>query len=119
MSVLIKGMKMPLGCKHCCFSWMDVGEVWYCNAVRAWGLEITEEFNNDTIHKDCPLVEIPSDAVVPVKHGKWNPVIWNGHIDTDEWYGELYRCDLCGCEMIGTCDYCPDCGAKMDIPSDQ
>lgn len=42
--------------------------------------------------------------------GKW--------ISTDrmeEWYTQEFRCSLCGGFMLGQFNYCPHCGAKMQI----
>ena len=45
----------------------------------------------------------------PVKRGNWEDL----H-DKDEWYGEIYKCNLCGGLSIGGDEYCARCGAKMD-----
>lgn len=55
--------------------------------------------------------EAPTADVVKVRHGKW---IWK------ELYGEIGYMLVCSeCEESeGACekfDYCPNCGAKMDI----
>ena len=49
---------------------------------------------------------------VPVKHGRWE--------DLREAYNDVPRskCSLCGCKIIGLesrYNYCPNCGAKMDL----
>ena len=31
----------------------------------------------------------------------------------DEWYGTMYICSKCNGEMMGTSDFCPNCGADM------
>ena len=38
---------------------------------------------------------------------------WIDTDEKDEWYGESYRCSLCGHAEIGGGNYCPNCGAKM------
>lgn len=40
-----------------------------------------------------------------VKHGHWIAV------NSDE---EEYKCSECGDKEYYTCNYCPNCGAKMD-----
>lgn len=54
------------------------------------------------------LSDLPSAE--PVKHGKW--------IDThekDEWYCTVYKCSVCGCEILGKgYKFCGGCGARMD-----
>ena len=42
-----------------------------------------------------------------VKHGHW--VVANDEDDE-----ESYRCSKCGDLEYYTCNYCPNCGAKMD-----
>jgi len=39
-------------------------------------------------------------------------------IDTgsnEEWYAREYRCSECGDTMLGEANYCPNCGAKMEV----
>lgn len=42
--------------------------------------------------------------------GKWKPQHFS-----EEWYAPLYKCSLCEGEMVGVSDYCPHCGAKMEV----
>ena len=45
---------------------------------------------------------------------------WVATDDTDEWYGGVYKCNICGSEVIGGCDnYCPNCGARMKGADDE
>ena len=36
----------------------------------------------------------------------------------EEWYARAYECSLCGHTMVGTDNYCPNCGAKMVEPQE-
>lgn len=39
-------------------------------------------------------------------------------IDTgsnEEWYAREYRCSECGDTMLGEANFCPTCGAKMEV----
>lgn len=39
---------------------------------------------------------------------------WMATEDFDEWYGLVYKCNICGDETIGGCDnYCPNYDADM------
>ena len=56
---------------------------------------------------------LPTIDVEPVRHGKWtyhddDIMPWNS-------------CSLCGCEAFDMhgANYCPNCGAKMDLEDDQ
>ena len=50
------------------------------------------------------------EIVVERKKGKWVDI----H-DREEWYGDQYRCSLCGKVTIDNGLYCPHCGAEMEI----
>ncbi len=45
--------------------------------------------------------------------GNWIPLDYS-----DEAYGNMYKCAKCGCSEIGEPNYCPNCGAKMEVTSD-
>ena len=57
--------------------------------------------------KDAPTIEADS-----VKHGRWEEVV-----DNDEFWGELFcpKCSVCGSVRMMKHNYCPNCGAKMDL----
>ena len=52
--------------------------------------------------------------VAPVRHGRWEQCFedWRQQIEGD-------KCSVCGFEHYGTSirnyNYCPNCGAKMDL----
>ena len=55
---------------------------------------------------------IPAADVAPVVHGRWK------HTHTgNNYFSECLKCTYCGFEDIELydCDYCPSCGAKMDL----
>lgn len=111
MSILIKGKKMPEGCRQCEFC--RFGGV-HCelNVCRFTGQ--SQDSNLQGRMTDCPLIEIPSTDVQPVVHGKWLD-LW---VEDDEIIGGgfmIKQCSVCKEEMYyGEPRYCPDCGAKMD-----
>lgn len=47
---------------------------------------------------------MPAADVQEVQHGKWVFVA-----------GRIYRCSLCNDRNPWTANYCPECGAKMDL----
>ena len=60
------------------------------------------------------IKDAPAADVAPVVHGQWVwkqfPIPW-GDSDLD-----VYTvCSVCGCCSPGESNYCPNCGAKMDI----
>lgn len=57
----------------------------------------------------CLLYDAQTADVVPVMHGQWEPII--------NAYGELegWICKRCGTETKQKSNYCPSCGAKMDL----
>ena len=61
------------------------------------------------------ICESPIIDAEPVRHGQWETKVYT--IESDGWITE-YReevCSECGEEQIGISNYCPDCGAKMDL----
>ena len=62
----------------------------------------------DCIARD--ISELPAADVAPVVHGRW---MWNeeGEIDWEH----FYRCSNCGDKEYWESNFCPNCGAKMDL----
>lgn len=65
------------------------------------------------------MEQTPTIDAEPVKHGRWE------HTD-DDWF-DVWRCTACGEEWVFGYDptevetkinYCPVCGAKMDLEGD-
>ena len=53
-------------------------------------------------------------VLAPVVHAKWNEI--NSYDDLDNIIFTLrYFCSNCKCEEDYQSDYCPNCGAKMDL----
>ena len=50
-----------------------------------------------------------------LKKGEWQTVLINGKPDKDECYGTIYKCSLCDSNTIGAHNYCPNCGARMEV----
>lgn len=112
MSVLIKGAKMPKSCAECNFIEYDDEyeyECW-CPIIRSNVEEYTE--NKPAI---CPLIEIPSADVEPVRHGHWT-VIDTKCMRLDR-RTDMMECSECGHQIFRRTgeivNYCPNCGAKM------
>lgn len=63
------------------------------------------------------IEELHAVDAVPVVHGRWIGVEYDGYADGYPVY-DLYECSICGEEHKGEYDtltnYCPNCGAKMD-----
>jgi hypothetical protein len=108
-------------------------ECWYQdsllnpNSPPVWTNEHLEELLNDfyLIPKDTPIAD-----VAKVKHGVWLTQEYQDGKDDegDEWVektaeqGDYAYCSLClndallnGGEAYVLSDYCPHCGAKMDL----
>ena len=57
------------------------------------------------------LADKKTSDVVPVKHGKWEPLVQT--IDGARFVGDV--CSECGWwKAMGVYNYCPHCGARMD-----
>ena len=50
---------------------------------------------------------MPAADVAPVRHGRW--------IMHDDEFGLTCECSACHIETMGDGDYCPNCGAKMEL----
>ena len=96
--VVIKDFEMPKSCKECKDKRID--HITFELCLRT-GRNVVDCKNHR--HCDCPLVEIEER-----KKGKWVDI----H-DKEEWYGDQYRCSLCGKVTIDNGLYCPNCGADM------
>ena len=59
------------------------------------------------------ILDAPAADVAPVRHGLWEKVAWWQHQNRYE----CNECSLCGCRVKPkfTYNYCPHCGAKMDL----
>lgn len=73
-------------------------------------LEVTEPLST-MIDAKRMLADMPAADVVPVVHGKW--------VDNGIPESILSMCSVCGIKH-GACtfNYCPNCGAKMEVPND-
>ena len=62
------------------------------------------------------LRDMKAADVAPVRNGRWEKVAWWQHQNRYE----CNECSLCGCRVKPkfTYNYCPHCGAKMDLPDE-
>ena len=58
------------------------------------------------------IEEIQTADVAPIRHGRW---IEHKHFHHDHYIDSTYECSECKVEEPLTSDYCPNCGAKMDL----
>ena len=97
----------------------NVGNIEYIrkqDALDAFGLsEKTRKYGGDHSGYDTRMLyEIqdtieslkPAD-VAPVRHGHWTRVGWHKGM-------KVVECSCCKKRAIGSTDFCPNCGAKMD-----
>ena len=76
---------------------------------------IIEFMDNDIDHIQAPsgkeavqiLSDIPAADVVPVVHGRWSHIAYLKGI-------KVMECSHCGKRVLGSHNYCGNCGAKMD-----
>ena len=68
---------------------------------------------------EAAIFKIPPDDVAPVRHGRWvnEQMIVGG-------FAETWACDCSVCgrtqrEPLWKPNYCPNCGAKMDLEEEQ
>ena len=74
------------------------------------GMGYSQKHNDRLVEEvDAVLDEYSAADVRPVVKAHWIPTG-----ETEEIYGDVYRCSACGCCDIGEIDYCPNCGAMME-----
>ncbi len=57
------------------------------------------------------LKSAPVADVAPVRHGRW---VWTKDYQEDG-YEQYWACSECGEHNYYQANYCPNCGAKMDL----
>lgn len=60
----------------------------------------------------CPVWNAPAADVAPVVHAKWAEVMFRDRFNARYWE---YLCSSCNRYANREYDYCPNCGAKMDL----
>lgn len=84
------------------------------NVMATMGANGTQKDRHVWARAICLLHSVQTADVEPVVHGKWELCFedWQKEIEGD-------KCSICGFEHYGTCirsyNYCPSCGAKMDL----
>lgn len=59
-------------------------------------------------HLRAGILRIPAEDVAPVVHGRWVPF-------HSEAAGDIQYCSACEIGFGAKMDFCPNCGAKMDL----
>lgn len=83
---------------------------------REAAMEIVKRTSGDYAAAFSEIRKLPAADVEPVRHGKW--------IIVEDEYFSYAKCPACGDEFTfwdGDCaitNYCPNCGAKMDLEDD-
>lgn len=84
-------------------------------AIDAENIRIKPEF----MHNVCGMAMIRVEDVVRIlndqptiqpKKGTWIDTKGNA-----EWYAREYECSECGGTMLGESNFCPNCGAEMEV----
>ena len=94
----------------------ELGEVWGIPADWDGGIDETCETAFDVIENQ------PTVDAVEVVHGEWEECDWvkyDGHGECVHYPKKAVRCSNC-CnafkkELLYKDNYCPNCGAKMDV----
>ena len=64
---------------------------------------------------DFGVDKIPSADVTPVRHGRWEARAIPRSDPDGDWIALEYHCSLCNRLEYRKENYCPNCGAKMDL----
>lgn len=136
MGIYIRGMDMPKDCRDCPLEmyYMNCGET-KCRATGKILADFYKPIPFEGRAEECPLVELLSNDVAPVVHGKWIkkphwiPLPWDCDpslsADPDDYDKETHsekvmwwHCSCCDYSpdrgWKPHLNYCPICGATMD-----
>ena len=64
------------------------------------------------------LIEDAADAINELQAAAPKRGEWLDSGSFDELYARAYVCSACGREALGFTNYCPNCGAKMEVSED-
>lgn len=83
-------------------------KVWFCGGFVSddFSMGYMEALDKvETVIRQAPTVD-----AVPVVHGRW---VWTEAGEED--YEQYWACSKCGEHTYFITNYCPNCGAKMDM----
>lgn len=75
--------------------------------VYSNGTEYVPIYRMKQWFEHCRHQQFPAADVATVQHGRW--------IMHDDEFGLTCECSACHIETMGDGNYCPNCGAKMDL----
>ena len=104
--MFIVGVETPYGQATYHYDMEPYWDMFYCKEI-----ERAPEWDGHTPAQAIERI----GKLEPVRHGRWETKVYT--TESDGWITE-YReevCSECGEEQIGISNYCPDCGAKMDL----
>ena len=70
---------------------------------------------HDAIEVLGMIYEMPTSDVAPVRHGRWEARAIPRSDPDGDWIALEYHCSLCNRLEYRKENYCPNCGAKMDL----
>ncbi len=101
-------------------AFIDGVEEWYCSPCKGQDYDLDEDGCRGCVIASVlkKVRDAPVADVEPVRHGEWERT-------DDDWDSlSTFRCSVCGEEWCFEIDedlqllnynYCPNCGAKMDL----
>ncbi len=60
------------------------------------------------LSEEFEIVDTPAIETEPVRYGRWR------FVGSDRW-NDAFECSSCGKIAMDNSNYCPNCGAKMDL----
>lgn len=104
--MFIVGIETPYGQATYHYDIEPYWDMFYCKEI-----ECAPEWDGHTPTQAIERI----GKLEPVRHGRWETKVYT--TESDGWITE-YReevCSECGEGQIGISNYCPNCGAKMDL----
>lgn len=106
--MFIVGIETPYGQATYHYDMEPYWDMFYCKEI-----ECAPEWDGHTPEQAIARIE----KLEPVRHGHWETKVYTTGDGLDDW-GIIHReevCSECGKWQIGISNFCPNCGAKMDL----
>lgn len=106
--MFIVGIETPYGQATYHYDMEPYWDMFYCKEI-----ECAPEWDGHTPAQAIERI----GKLEPVRHGRWETKVYTTGDGLDDW-GITHReevCSECGEWQIGISNYCPNCGAKMDL----
>ena len=88
--------------------------------LRRWQKTLAKTYGKNDEYVKClddvidKLIDIPNANVAPVAHGEW--IEYGEPNQFGEYHKWYWTCSVCNEVGLDSMNFCPNCGAQMDVP---